>query len=976
MPFEPYVNQELVIDAGAYRIVEHPAAPGMPFGQEGRQAIVYQLSAQDDLRALKVFRPRFRAPSLVSLADQIAPLASLPGLQVCQRVVLTPSRHAALLREFPDLIYAVLMPWVEGPVWQEILLERRTLTAEQSLRIARALARVLLTMEERGVAHCDLSAPNLILSPDLDRPTVALVDVEGIYAPGLPRPGILPAGSPGYAHKTAPRGLWNTEADRFAGAVLLAEILGRSIPEVRQAAWGENYFSAQEMQLDNERYQVLVTGLRRHWGDTAADLFARAWHSDTLMDCPTLGEWLVGLPERAPALAVRADQSGLATAQAQVIRLVMQAEQAAGRGETDTALDLYRQAAGMAPPELADEITARIQTLRPAPEPAGPPCRHCGRELPLGSEICPHCERGQEEPLPSPEDTPPPPTWRCPNCGRYAPAAMELCPHCERGRRDGTAIAPRPPAPPEAPVARESPVTFWSCPHCGRAVPPARDLCPHCLRGRRDGTVEGALAPASAKFRTPSESEPIRSTAAAPSGDVPLSPFARWAPVLILGVAWALGWYVGRDMAGEVLNWWYRTQGPVASNVYQVMASAVAGALVGLITGLVLRWMEGSVRARQVLLLALGWALGSAAGSWISWTVMRSPYDSSLAGSLLAAVGGVVGGLMTGLILRGCGSLPRWRQLIWVVGGYAVAWFLASMAGQQLARIEVAGSGYLASLLRYPAFGALAGAIGGVVLYWQLGQLTGRGVTVPAAAARRRPPSLRRSALVAAVGWGACWALGHILGEILFSLVAEGLIPLWVMTTALGLLIGAALGVTTGWLLGRLGHPLSVRQWIIVAAVWGLASGVTMILVTSPTGTGLAEALGWWRPSFVFMRKYGYLGPRAFRLLEWLLGWPLAALAAGVTVGLLRRPSGRPVPWRRILIIAVGFALAWAVALYAAELALQYLLMPLERSVGLRLSLVDSLVDFLTGALAGAAAGALLHWQLAPGPADQRERLA
>ena len=76
-------------------------------------------------------------------------------------------------------------------------------------------------------------------------------------------------------------------------------------------------------------------------------------------------------------------------------------------------------------------------------------------------------------------------------------------------------------------------------------------------------------------------------------------------------------------------------------------------------------------------------------------------------------------------------------------------------------------------------------------------------------------------------------------------------------------------------------------------------------------------------------------------------------------------------PWRRILIIAVGFALAWGVGLYAAELGVEPLLLPLERSGGLRLSLLDILVDFLTGALAGAAAGAVLHWQLAPAPADQ-----
>ena len=65
MPFQPHVDQELSIDGAAYRVTEHPNAPGMPFGQEGRQAVVYQLAAGDDRRALKVFKPRFSTPSLV-----------------------------------------------------------------------------------------------------------------------------------------------------------------------------------------------------------------------------------------------------------------------------------------------------------------------------------------------------------------------------------------------------------------------------------------------------------------------------------------------------------------------------------------------------------------------------------------------------------------------------------------------------------------------------------------------------------------------------------------------------------------------------------------------------------------------------------------------------------------------------------------------------------------------------------------------
>jgi peptide/nickel transport system substrate-binding protein len=514
MPFQPQVGEELEIDGVVYRVAEHPNAPGMPFGQEGRQAVVYQLAADEERRALKVFKPRFSTPSLVLLADQIARLASLPGLQVCQRTVLTARRHTALLRRFPDLTYAVLMPWVEGPTWQEIVLEKQELTPEESLRIARALAEVLVTMEERGIAHCDLSGPNLILSPELAQAAVALVDVEGIYAPGLSQPEVLPAGSPGYAHRTAPQGLWSQQADRFAGAVLLAEVLGWSDARVRDAAWGENYFHAQEMQRESERYGTLVSVLRSNWGDHLANLLTAAWHSDTLADCPTLGKWLVALPERAPVRPEEPAPAATPEGAVSVALLVLNAQTAADTGSWDQALALYQQALEAAPAELTGEITARMAAVRvrqaaaseerPEPPPlASPPetkevetprwhCPHCGRAVGEEMEVCPFCERGRRdgtviraEPLPA---------WRCPHCGRYAPGEMDVCPHCERGQRDGTVIAARRPAPPGVPVSRQPPAAYWNCPSCGRAVPPGRDLCPHCKRGRKDGTTVAAPA--------------------------------------------------------------------------------------------------------------------------------------------------------------------------------------------------------------------------------------------------------------------------------------------------------------------------------------------------------------------------------------------------------------------------------------------------------------------------------------------------
>ena len=435
MSFQPNPNDELTIGGEVYRVAEHPAAPGIAHGQEGRAGIVYHLLPVGQVAnlsyALKVFKPRFRLPFLVSQAEKLALYADLPGLTACRRVVLTPSRHASLLRQHPDLAYAVLMPWIEGPNWQEFLLNEQPLTVEQSLLLARSLAEVLLAMEERGLAHCDLSGPNVML-PALANPPapfgrgaggegVELVDLEGFYAPGMIQPQALSSGSAGYAHRQAAGGLWGPEADRFAGAVLLAEMLGWCDPAVVAQAWGESYFEPGEMQADCERYRLLEGSLVRNWGDGVAHLFRRAWKSDALADCPTFGEWLVALPERAPAPAptespavaaqpaiplpegegpgVRAEPAPLV---AEVRAFLQAARRMEERSNLDGALELYRQALELAQGDPAlgsmareveltlQEVESKRRAVQPPPAPVGPVAA-----VPISAEAAPPLPEGE-----------------------------------------------------------------------------------------------------------------------------------------------------------------------------------------------------------------------------------------------------------------------------------------------------------------------------------------------------------------------------------------------------------------------------------------------------------------------------------------------------------------------------------------------------------------------------------------------------
>ncbi|WP_413377633.1 hypothetical protein [Paenibacillus taichungensis] len=306
MSFQPNPGDEVVINDIAYIIGQHPAAPGLAYAQAGRQGIVYQLLPRNGsisgAKALKVFFPKFRIPAMVYQSEHMESYSELPGLQVCKRDVLTPERNGALIGEHPDLLYAVLMPWVHGLTWFDVISDQKQLTAEESLKLARALAGIGSAMEQRGLAHCDLSAPNVMIPffSEVENlrgvSAVELVDVEQMYGSRMDRPDALLAGSPGYAaHRTVHSGLWSAYADRFAGAVIIAEMLSWSDAAIVEKAWGESYFDQHEMQTVNERYYAMRESLQKRWGSKVSDLFIRAWESHDLSSCPTFGEWFVAL---------------------------------------------------------------------------------------------------------------------------------------------------------------------------------------------------------------------------------------------------------------------------------------------------------------------------------------------------------------------------------------------------------------------------------------------------------------------------------------------------------------------------------------------------------------------------------------------------------------------------------------------------------------------------------------------------------
>lgn len=287
--FNPTLQTVLVVDDQELKFTPHPVVPTLVWGQEGRHAIVYHLHNNGDNYALKVFRPVFRHPGLLEAANALWTYHELPGMRVCKQTVITRETHPELVEKHEDLDYAMLMPWITGKTWFDYLQTRERLTLDQSRAVAESMAWTLYALEINYLAHCDLSAGNVIVDPKLDM--VHLVDVEDLYSPWLEPPPMVPAGTPGYQHAQASSaGQWGPLGDRFAGALLMAEMLGWAHPEVRKAAYGESYFAPNEIQQDNERYDILRSTLEIY-DPGFAEVFDDTWRADSFESCPPLKTW-------------------------------------------------------------------------------------------------------------------------------------------------------------------------------------------------------------------------------------------------------------------------------------------------------------------------------------------------------------------------------------------------------------------------------------------------------------------------------------------------------------------------------------------------------------------------------------------------------------------------------------------------------------------------------------------------------------
>ena len=147
-------------------------------------------------------------------------------------------------------------------------------------------------LEFRGLTHTDIAGSNVLLSPDYKQ--IQLLDLEGMYVPGLPVPKKRSRGTPGYQHSSpGSRGQWCPEGDRFAGAILLTEMLTWWEPRVRAhvADHAETLFRPDELQVIGPPGWQVVREALHSIHSNILSLFDQAWASPSLAECPDLATW-------------------------------------------------------------------------------------------------------------------------------------------------------------------------------------------------------------------------------------------------------------------------------------------------------------------------------------------------------------------------------------------------------------------------------------------------------------------------------------------------------------------------------------------------------------------------------------------------------------------------------------------------------------------------------------------------------------
>src|SRR5690349_11952192 len=124
MTFDPRPGQRLSLNGSEIEFLPLDGSGDHStyvYAEEGGEATVYKVRRGRESYALKVFHPAFRHNRVAIQSDRLRTYAAVDGLQVANRWALTRDVSAPVISRFPDLEFAVLMPWIQGNIWGNII---------------------------------------------------------------------------------------------------------------------------------------------------------------------------------------------------------------------------------------------------------------------------------------------------------------------------------------------------------------------------------------------------------------------------------------------------------------------------------------------------------------------------------------------------------------------------------------------------------------------------------------------------------------------------------------------------------------------------------------------------------------------------------------------------------------------------------------------------------------------------------------
>lgn len=298
--FRPDLSTRLFIHSSYYEFLPHPVLPGEVQRILREQATTYQLRRYPDntLWALRVSNPGYRDPMIVQKTEYLQQFQHLVGLRAANRMCLTRALFPELLSLYPALEFAVLMPWIQGPTWAGFMDDANisaSYTMQQALELALSMAHILWSLETSRLTHTDIAGDNVIvISPR----RIELIDLDGVYTHGAPIPPQPSRGWRGYQHRRLDlRGNCRPDGDRYAGAILMTEMLTWWKPLVRALTDGDSFFQLG----DQEQPELLARRLKavratlREISSVLQQLFDRAWNSQDPIECPDFATWVMAL---------------------------------------------------------------------------------------------------------------------------------------------------------------------------------------------------------------------------------------------------------------------------------------------------------------------------------------------------------------------------------------------------------------------------------------------------------------------------------------------------------------------------------------------------------------------------------------------------------------------------------------------------------------------------------------------------------